>query len=140
VNLDLKTVMKPHIRVAIRVFAWATVMLFPPSFLSGQTFSDAWSRKEAAEKIGMRVEYIAAPGHNLLQWGPRFAGWSPEKQPKSTGRAVEKGERGTIKGFIKAPQEGYFLIIHWDPVEGKQTFWTTIFTRSDYKSVIELKP
>ena len=122
------------------VAAFAVGLLCCLAFSSAQCLPNEWSKEEASDKIGKRVEYVGLPGHDLLQWGPRFPGWSPEKQPKSIGKAIKKGACGTIKEFIKTPRGGYLLVVHWDQEEGKQTYWATVFTRSDYPAVIELRP
>ena len=99
---------------------------------TSQAADSAWSRREAEDKLGTRVQYVGHPNQGLLQWGPNFEGWEKSKQPKALGRTVKVGSKGTVKEILQVSDGKYHVVVHWDPENAGGPFWTTVMGPVEY--------
>ena len=107
---------------------------------TSQAAESAWSRREAEDKLGTRVQCVGNPNQGLLQWGPNFEGWERSKQPKALGRAVQVGSKGTVKETLRVSKERYHVVVHWDPENAGGPFWTTVMGPAEYNRTIASIP
>ncbi len=113
---------------------------FLSAALAAEPLSEGWTRLEAEAKLGTRVECLCNPDQELLQWGPNFPGWDRSRQPKALGRPVKVGAKGTIKEILPAADGKYRVVVHWDPENPGDPYWTTVMGPAEYKRSLVSEP
>ena len=108
---------------------------FLSAALAAEPLSEGWTRQEAEAKLGTRVECLCNPDQELLQWGPNFPGWDRSRQPKALGRPVKVGAKGTIKEILPAADGKYRVVVHWDPENPGDPYWTTVMGPAEVQAL-----